>query len=355
MARYRSYKKKDGTISVTATIRKKGLSKPLVATFDSKTAAATWAKEQEARIELKRYKDPRAAHVPLSKAFDKYFSAVTRRKAANTIRREHDAESQLLSVLGGDTFLLDITPSVLAQYRDQRLDDGRSGSTVLKELILMSNLFKLAIQEWELPLQNPTRKIWKPSPTPGRDRFLGIKEINRLLVECKKSRNPLLFPWTLIMLQTGMRPSEAAALRTENIDVKGRAVVLFVGETKNKDARRIPLTDAAFAQIAKLKIKKKPGEYLFFDGEELPKTYKNVPGYRFRYSYDKAKIRAGLNGVSRHDLRRTAASHMIMRGVDIRTIAAVLGHRTLQQAMTYAHLDDPSKREAVEKIGDLGM
>ena len=136
MARYRSYKKKDGTISVTVTIRKKGLSRPLVATL---------VKDREARIELKRYKDPRAAQVPLFKAFDNYFSAVTRRKAANMIRREHDAESQLLSVLEGDTFLLDITPSVFAQYRDQRLDDRRSGSTVLKELILMSCLFKLAI------------------------------------------------------------------------------------------------------------------------------------------------------------------------------------------------------------------
>ena len=73
MARFRSYKKKDGTISITATIRKKGLSKPLVATFGSKTAAATWAKEQEARIERKRYRDPRAAEVPLSVAFDKYY------------------------------------------------------------------------------------------------------------------------------------------------------------------------------------------------------------------------------------------------------------------------------------------
>ncbi len=92
-----------------------------------------------------------------------------------------------------------------------------------------------------------------------------------------------------------------------------------------------------------------------FDSEVLPKTYRDVPGHRFRLSYDNAKKRAGLKGVTRHDLRRTAASHMIMRGVDIRTIAAVLGHRTLQQAMTYTHLDDPTKREAVEKIGDLGM
>lgn len=355
MARYRTYKKKDGTISVTATIRKKGLSKPLVATFDSKTAASTWAKEQEARIERKKFKDPRVAEVPLSKAFEKYFKTVTRRKAPNTIRREEDARDALLLSLGEDIYLLDITPSVMAEHRDNRLDMGRSGSTVLKELVLMSNLFNLAVQEWELPLENPVKQIWKPTPNSGRDRFLSIEEINQLLVECRRSRNPLLFPWTLVMLQTGMRPSEAAALKTDNIDVKNKAITLFEGTTKNKDERRIPLTEAAFRQIAKLKIKKKGGEYLFFDTAELLKTYKDVPSHRFRCSYDNAKKRAKLKGLTRHDLRRTAASHMIMRGVDIRTIAAVLGHRTLQQAMTYAKLDDPTIREAVNKIGDLGV
>lgn len=51
-----------------------------------------------------------------------------------------------------------------------------------------------------------------------------------------------------------------------------------------------------------------------------------------------------------HDLRHTAASHMIMAGVDIVTIKEILGHKTMTMALRYAHLAPSHKKKAVEAL-----
>jgi integrase len=55
-----------------------------------------------------------------------------------------------------------------------------------------------------------------------------------------------------------------------------------------------------------------------------------------------------------HDIRHTAASHLLMQGVDIRIIADILGHSTLAMIMRYTHLFDNTKREHIDKISYLG-
>lgn len=52
--------------------------------------------------------------------------------------------------------LADITPDLVANYRDERLQAGKSNDTVRLELALLSHLFTVAIKEWRLGLMyNP--------------------------------------------------------------------------------------------------------------------------------------------------------------------------------------------------------
>ncbi len=53
-----------------------------------------------------------------------------------------------------------------------------------------------------------------------------------------------------------------------------------------------------------------------------------------------------------HDLRHTAASQMIVAGVDLRTVGKILGHRTPQMALRYAHLSDEHMADAASKLQD---
>ena len=51
-----------------------------------------------------------------------------------------------------------------------------------------------------------------------------------------------------------------------------------------------------------------------------------------------------------HDLRHTAASQMVMAGVDLRTVGHILGHRTPQMTLRYAHLSDQHLTDAAARL-----
>jgi site-specific recombinase XerD len=55
-----------------------------------------------------------------------------------------------------------------------------------------------------------------------------------------------------------------------------------------------------------------------------------------------------------HCNRHTFASRLVMAGVDLRTVAELLGHRTLQMVMRYSHLAPEHQASAVDRLVKLG-
>ena len=51
-----------------------------------------------------------------------------------------------------------------------------------------------------------------------------------------------------------------------------------------------------------------------------------------------------------HDLRHTFASHLVMNGVDIRTVSELIGHSSITMTMKYAHLAPDSRLHAVQTL-----
>jgi site-specific recombinase XerD len=76
-----------------------------------------------------------------------------------------------------------------------------------------------------------------------------------------------------------------------------------------------------------------------------------APIYWLEHGYHGALNRAGITRHVRfHDLRHTFASHLVMRGVDIRTVAQLLGHRDIKVTMRYAHLAPQHLQSAVDTL-----
>jgi site-specific recombinase XerD len=63
-----------------------------------------------------------------------------------------------------------------------------------------------------------------------------------------------------------------------------------------------------------------------------------------------ALMEAGIEGYSWHCNRHTFASRLVMAGVDLRTVAELLGHRTLQMVMRYSHLAPEHQASAVDRL-----
>jgi len=84
--------------------------------------------------------------------------------------------------------------------------------------------------------------------------------------------------------------------------------------------------------------------FVNMDGEPL-KGYKHW--------FEPAVRKAGINGFTWYCVRHTFASRLVMAGVDLRTVAELMGHKTIQMTMRYAHLAQEHKLEAMERLAGI--
>jgi integrase len=74
------------------------------------------------------------------------------------------------------------------------------------------------------------------------------------------------------------------------------------------------------------------------------------PYTKTNYHFTRAVKRAGIPHVRFHDLRHTFASHLVMKGIDLRTVQELLGHGDMRMTLKYAHLAPDHVRKAVEVL-----
>jgi integrase len=237
MARIQTRKGKKRT-TYTATVRVKGFP-ALARTFDTKGEAKNWAIETEKEMRIGRYQDVRPIEkLTFAEVLNRYLEQVSTTKRANSEARDRQSARVILQHFGGDISLADISPQKIAIYRDTRIKIV-SPATIQKEFALLSHMFNVARREWGFPVDNPVAQISRPKIRNSRTRFLTKEEAQKLLEAARTSKNQKLYPYLLVLMHTGMRPSEAAGLKWGDVDLDGRLVRLQVTKT---DMRYVPLT-----------------------------------------------------------------------------------------------------------------
>ncbi len=74
----------------------------------------------------------------------------------------------------------------------------------------------------------------------------------------------------------------------------------------------------------------------------------------FKDCYDRILKEAGVGHFTFHALRHTFATRALERGMDYKTLSAVLGHYSVAFTMdTYVHSMDDHKRREMDKMDDL--
>lgn len=319
-------------------------------TFANKREALAWATANEDVLRS-------GGHFGESPAGDMLFSAATRRYEAEILPHKRpntqDRERTILSHLDrffGQLLLSEIDTARAAEYRNLRAVKVKR-DTYLREFNVLSDLFNVAVREWRCRAVNPVKELKLPAKAPGRIRFLTELEARRLLEACAASQNEKLLAYVLQQLHTGMRPGEGAGIKWRAIDPARMAIEL--PETKTTP-RWVPVTALVMSQIERLRPQSwRPEDYVY-----LPPTVsaaiRQRPNRYFRRAFQTACAVIDLKNFTMHDLRHTAASYLLMAGVDLRTIMEIIGHTTMQMLQKYTHLATEHKRAAVAKIGNLG-
>ncbi|WP_159739235.1 phage integrase [Vibrio atypicus] len=221
-----------------------------------------------------------------------------------------------------------ITHKLLSDYRAKHLDENKAMTTFNRKVMCLSNVFTTLIDAQEYHSPHPTKGFKVKRPRAKEMHFLSQGEIDTLLNALSGDALNV----AKICLATGARWGEAESLKGCNV-VQGR--VTFV-DTKNGKNRTVPID---------VKLEKE------FNTGGSGRLFKDC--YHDFYSVQK-RCEFGLpKGQASHVLRHTFASHFMMNGGNILALQKILGHSTIQQTMTYAHLAPDYLQDAV-RFNPLG-
>lgn len=235
-----------------------------------------------------------------------------------------------------------------ATFEDLKIALSKNGlgpKTINNVIAVLRRLLVIAHKRGLAPA--PPDVDWLPVPEQPFD-FLDFDEADRLLAAAE--RDPEWHAMILVGLRAGLRQGELLGLRWDDVDltagrllvqhaiVRGRAT-----NTKGKRSREIPLGDDLIAVLKSHRHLR--GMYVFCQPDGVPWTVATC-----RNPLARARKRAGLRHFSWHTLRHTFASHLVMRGAPLKVVQELLGHRTIQMTMRYAHLAPHVARDAVRLL-----
>jgi site-specific recombinase XerD len=155
-----------------------------------------------------------------------------------------------------------------------------------------------------------------------------------------------------IALHTGMRPSEQYGLVWAMVDLVRKLVT--IPTSKNGKPRHIPLNSIAVAAFQVLQRSLKHADKTNANtANTTGLVFVNIHGEPLRgykHWFNPAVSEAGIRDFTWYCLRHSFASRLVMAGVDLRTVAELMGHKTIQMTMRYAHLAPAHRLAAVERL-----
>jgi integrase len=253
-------------------------------------------------------------------------------------KRINDLYYQWLNPIFGDSYLVEITPGTVEEYKVGRAELGAAPETISKELRTLKAMLNKAVQWGEVDA-SPIRYVKPPknldaSPPKGYTE----EEMTRL----KAASSTLHAAIWHFMAFTGLRRSEAQQLRWEHVNLPERTlyVVSTAGErTKSGEWRQVPISESAAMAL----------EVLHVETGMTPRVLPPMRAESLSRLFNRTAKRAGISG-SLHELRHTFGFMCALRGVPVRIIQAWMGHSTVVVTERYTRAVGAHANEFIGRL-----
>jgi integrase len=276
-----------------------------------------------------------------------------------------------LSAYFGNRLISDITAEDVAGLQRKRKAEGLSGRQINAEVGTLRAILRY-YGRWAYISGRVTM-------LPQRSEVgqaLSRDDETRLLDAIAQSRSPSLYPFFILSLDAGLRPSETRSLRLSNLRLTWRNWVIEEGEiivghskTEAGSGRVIPLTQRACAALTLWLLRfsdSGPDTFVFpfhhvaiAGNERIPCIYgvdpvrpMNPSSYQtaFETARDKARVRFRF-----YDARHTFVTRLAENpGVSEETIRQLAGHVNPRMLSRYAHIRMQARRAAIASLESTG-
>lgn len=238
-----------------------------------------------------------------------------------------------------ENYMIDINQISKKMIQDFMIElslDHNKNRTIERKTIAVKEFFKFLFINNMID-KNPCKGIRTPKYQKKLPQYFSMEEMKTLLdlpdLNSKFGiRNQAIIELTY---SSGLRASEIASLKIENISLNQKTVKVF---GKGKKERIIPLTDPAILSISRyLKCRNTfnpSSSHLFVSKSGQALNFSEI--YQILQRYIKQIVKH--KGYSTHTIRHSFATHLLENGADLRAIQEMLGHESITTTEIYTHL-----------------
>jgi len=266
--------------------------------------------------------------------------------------------------------LAEVQPADLQRLYQSLLGTGLSGTTVRHVHSVISKALGQAVR-WNLIIRNPASLVQSPRRARHEMRTLSAEQARALLGAARGDRLEALY---VLALTTGMRQGELLALRWRDVDLDRGALSvtgplqwskgegLIISEPKTARSRRqLQLASMAVAALRQHRASQaaeilaaeawdQTADLVFPNQAGRPMQASNL----LRRSFSPLLAAAGLPRIRFHDLRHTAATLLLARGVHPKIASEMLGHATVAFTLdVYSHVTETLQREVARTMDSV--
>jgi integrase/recombinase XerC len=216
-----------------------------------------------------------------------------------------------------------------------------TGVTRVRKLAAIRKFFTF-LEENSITAANPAHTVKGAKREEKEPNILYKEQYKALLYEASDNIRDYAIIQTF--LQTGIRLSELANVRVDDLDLEHR--ILTVRQGKGKKDRQIPLVDDAVKALRNY-LRYRNTE-LIVDDEILflAKNGTSLNVSTVKYTVAKYVKKAGIRKkVSVHTLRHTFGAHKADKNMSLATLQELMGHKKKETTLKYIHLAKTNLRQ----------
>jgi integrase len=270
---------------------------------------------------------------PLFKPFADQFIERTKNEMRPNTSRCYSVFLKALKPRFGALRLDEITADGIERFKQGRLEQGLSPSTVNRDLACLRRILLFAVKKDVIATTPFVAHKVEFLEESRRERVLSFEEERKYLA---RASQPLLDVAT-IMLEIGLRPGEVFAIRREDVHLGALPAFVHIPVGKTRSAvRDVPITKSA-REVLKRRLASAEGDYLFplrvGNGHDW-----SLPMNELDPAHRKALRESKVARFRIYDLRHTAATRAAEAGTDVLSLAKLLAHSDLKTTERYVHL-----------------
>ena len=236
-----------------------------------------------------------------------------------------------------------VRPDDVESFRDSLLAQKYTAKSVSRKLNAIKTFFRYLVSE-KKTTSDPSESVSHPKIELSVPKFLSPIEYRALRDVVRDDVR--IAAIVELILQTGLRISEVANLKSEQVkDTK-----LTVEAYATQPERTIPLNKPAKDALESyLKIRPKADSpYVFVSKNAKPLAVRNI-----RAAIDRYMQRAEVPNYSVNDLRTTFLVENLKAGGDLVLLSQIVGHKRLSTTERYlelAEIKEPGKRQDLREL-----